>query len=144
MKSVAGGWIISQSSGRHCCRVRGQLRRAGVGGRGVGEPAQRHTASLTPVPKERNVCRGRDTSLRWRRIRMPREAAGRDCSLGRCRDEAALQRKSHLCIPRKGSARPQSQFSHSCAFEQFIYSRDWVHIFFLQQNRQTDSFYGNI
>jgi hypothetical protein len=26
-----------------------------------------------------------------------------------------LQRKSHLCIPRKGIARPPSQFPHSCA-----------------------------
>ncbi len=39
-----------------------------------------------------------------------------------------LQRKSHLCIPRKGIARPQSQFPHP-------------HIF-LPQNRQTDL--GNI
>jgi hypothetical protein len=35
-----------------------------------------------------------------------------------------LQRKSHLCIPRKGIARPQSQFPHSCVCEQFIYSQD--------------------
>jgi hypothetical protein len=36
-----------------------------------------------------------------------------------------LQRKSHLCIPRKGIVRPQSQFPHSCVSERFIYSKDW-------------------
>ncbi len=36
----------------------------------------------------------------------------------------ALQRKSHLCVPRKGIARPQSQFPHGP-------------LIFLQQNRQT-------
>ncbi len=30
---------------------------------------------------------------------------------------AALQRKSHLCIPFLGIARPQSQFTHSCVCE---------------------------
>jgi hypothetical protein len=30
-----------------------------------------------------------------------------------------LQGKSHLCIPRKGIARPQPQFPHSCVFERF-------------------------
>jgi hypothetical protein len=34
-----------------------------------------------------------------------------------------LLRKSHLCIPRKGIARPQSQFPHSCVCERFIYSQ---------------------
>ncbi len=28
-----------------------------------------------------------------------------------------LQRKSHVCVPRKGTARPQSQFPHSCVRE---------------------------
>jgi hypothetical protein len=37
-----------------------------------------------------------------------------------------LQRKSHLCISRKGIARLQSQFPHSCVWERFIGS---VHIF---------------
>jgi hypothetical protein len=36
----------------------------------------------------------------------------------------ALQRKSHLCISRKGIARPKSQFPHSCVCERFIYSQD--------------------
>ncbi len=36
----------------------------------------------------------------------------------------ALQRKSHLCIPFLGIARPQSQFPHSCVCERFIYSQD--------------------
>ncbi len=31
-----------------------------------------------------------------------------------------LQRKSHLCIPFLGIARPQPQFQHSCVCEQFI------------------------
>jgi hypothetical protein len=36
-----------------------------------------------------------------------------------------LQRKSHLCIHRKGIARrPQSQFPHSCVCDRFIYSHD--------------------
>jgi len=35
-----------------------------------------------------------------------------------------LQRKSHLCIPRKGISRPQSQFPHSCVCERFLYSQD--------------------
>ncbi len=33
---------------------------------------------------------------------------------------AALQRKSHLCIPFLGIARPQPQFPHSCVCERFI------------------------
>ncbi len=48
-------------------------------------------------------------------------------------DPGVLQRKSHLCIPRKGIALPQFQFPHSCVCsEQFIYSQDRshrVHIF---------------
>jgi len=35
-----------------------------------------------------------------------------------------LQRKSHLCIPRKGIARLRSQFPHSCVCKQFLYSQD--------------------
>ncbi len=34
-----------------------------------------------------------------------------------------LQRNTHLCIPRKGIAWPQSQFPHSCVCERFMYSR---------------------
>ena len=45
-----------------------------------------------------------------------------------------LQRKSHLCVPRKGIARPQSQFTHSCVCERFIYS----------QNRTAYSAAGNM
>ncbi len=36
----------------------------------------------------------------------------------------ALQRKSHLCVPRKGISQPQSQFPHSCVYKRFIYSQD--------------------
>jgi hypothetical protein len=35
-----------------------------------------------------------------------------------------LQGKFRLCIPRKGIARPQSQFPHSCICERFIYSHE--------------------
>jgi hypothetical protein len=35
-----------------------------------------------------------------------------------------LQRKSHLCIFRKGVAQPQSQFPQSCVSERFIYTQD--------------------
>jgi hypothetical protein len=50
----------------------------------------------------------------------------------------ALQRKSHLCIPFLGIARPQSQFPHSCVCERFTYSQDRS-TYFLQQNKQIDS-----
>jgi hypothetical protein len=53
----------------------------------------------------------------------------------------ALQRKSHLCIPFLGIARPQSHFSHSCACGRFIIPRSGPHIF-LQHKRQIDR--GNI
>jgi hypothetical protein len=49
-----------------------------------------------------------------------------------------LQGKSHSCIPRKGIARPQSHFPHSCVCEQFTCGPHT----FLQQNRQTNR--GNI
>jgi hypothetical protein len=38
-----------------------------------------------------------------------------------CRPVGALHRKSHLCIPFLGIARPQPQFPHSCVCERFIY-----------------------
>ncbi len=47
------------------------------------------------------------------------------------------QRKSHLCIPRKGITRPQSRFPHSCFHIPMIGPP-----IFLQQNRQIDR--GNI
>ncbi len=53
-----------------------------------------------------------------------------------------LQRKSNLCIPFMGIARPQSQFPHSCVCERCIYSQDRS-TYFLQQNRQTDHGNGN-
>jgi hypothetical protein len=37
---------------------------------------------------------------------------------------AQVQRISQLCIPRKGIARPQSKFPHSCFSERFIYFQD--------------------
>ncbi len=51
-----------------------------------------------------------------------------------------LQQESHLCIPRKGIARPQSQFLHVSVNDLYI-PRIVPHIF-LQQNKQTDR--GNI
>ncbi len=47
----------------------------------------------------------------------------------------APQRKSHLCIPFLGIARPHSQFPRSCVCERFIFSQDRS-TYFLQQNRQ--------
>ncbi len=41
----------------------------------------------------------------------------------------AMQRKSHLCIPRKVIARPQSQFLHSCVCERDYIFPGSVHIF---------------
>jgi hypothetical protein len=59
------------------------------------------------------------------------------------KSDSTLQEKFHFCIPRKGFARPQSQFSHSCVRERFVQyiHRIGLHIF-LQQNRQTDR--GNL
>ncbi len=48
-----------------------------------------------------------------------------------------LQRKSHLCIPFLGIARPQSQFPHSFDCDRFMSSQDWS-TYFLQQNWQID------
>ncbi len=53
----------------------------------------------------------------------------------------ALKWKSHLCVPFLGIARPQSQFLHWCACEQFIYFQDRF-TYILQQNRQI--YRGNI
>jgi hypothetical protein len=57
------------------------------------------------------------------------------------RMSTALQRNLDLCIPRKGIAQPQSQFSHSRVCERSIYSHFGPSIF-LHHNRQTDQ--GNI
>jgi hypothetical protein len=40
--------------------------------------------------------------------------------LGHFSPASTLQRKSHLCIPFLGIARPQPQFPHSCVCERFI------------------------
>jgi hypothetical protein len=40
-----------------------------------------------------------------------------------------LQRKSHLCIPFLGVARPQSQIPHSCVCLRFMFSRIFPHIY---------------
>ncbi len=57
-----------------------------------------------------------------------------------------LQWKSHLCTPRKEIARPQSQFSHSCACERFIYSQEWVHrcIFLHRKGRPIVGIYKSL
>ncbi len=49
-----------------------------------------------------------------------------------------LQRKSRLCIPFLGIARPQPQFPHYCVCERFIYSQNRS-TYFLQKNSQIDS-----
>ncbi len=38
----------------------------------------------------------------------------------------ALQTRSDLCIPRKETARPRSQFLHSCIPVRFIFFHDWT------------------
>ncbi len=43
------------------------------------------------------------------------------CSLWCWKKDYTLQRKSHLCTSRKGIARPQTQFPHSCVCERYIY-----------------------
>ncbi len=61
----------------------------------------------------------------------------------------ALQRKSHLCILRKGIARPQSQFPHSSICERFILPRSvhktphiFLHVFlFLELRGLSPSFH---
>ena len=53
-----------------------------------------------------------------------------------------LQQKSHICIPFfKETARPQSQFPHSCVSERCLFYQDRS-TYFLQQNRQINR--GNI
>jgi hypothetical protein len=37
---------------------------------------------------------------------------------------ATLQRKSHICVPRKGNVWPQSKFTHSWVCYRFIYSEN--------------------
>jgi hypothetical protein len=54
---------------------------------------------------------------------------------------AALQRKSHLCIPKKGIAQPYPNFYIHVSVRDLQIPRKAPNIF-LQQNRQTDS--GNI
>ncbi len=56
---------------------------------------------------------------------------------------STLLRRSDLCIPRNETARPHSQFPHSCICDRFIYSQDRSTFSILrQQIRQTDP--GNI
>ncbi len=47
--------------------------------------------------------------------------------------DIALQRKSHLCIPRKGIARPQYQFPHVSVSDRYI-PRIGPHIFLQHMN----------
>jgi hypothetical protein len=44
--------------------------------------------------------------------------------LNACDGSPALERNFDLCIPRKGTPRPQSQFPQSCVCEQSTYSQD--------------------
>ncbi len=56
--------------------------------------------------------------------------------------EKTQYRKLETNIPRKGTARSQSQFLHSCFCERFIYSQERSAYILLQENRWTDR--GNI
>jgi hypothetical protein len=60
------------------------------------------------------------------------------CIFGKT-EPTTLQRKSHLCIPKKGIARPQSQpdFHIHVSVSDLFIPRISPHIF-LQQNRQTN------
>ncbi len=50
--------------------------------------------------------------------------------------EPTLQRRSDLCIPRNQTARPQSQFPHSCTVSvSNLYTPTIFPTIFLQQNR---------
>ncbi len=60
----------------------------------------------------------------WPGVKMPRRSVAHWSVNLLSVPLTALRQKSHLCIPRKGSAQPQSQFPHSCAWERFIYSQD--------------------
>jgi hypothetical protein len=50
-------------------------------------------------------------------------------------------RKFETNVPRKGIARPQSQFPHSCLCERFLYSHDWS-AYYAARNMWNDP--GNI
>ncbi len=50
--------------------------------------------------------------------------------------------ETHLCILRKGMARPQSQFAHSCVSERFMYS--WNRSTYFPKAEQTDRSWENI
>ncbi len=80
------------------------------------------------------LLRWRRTTRSWRRC-WPSAAGMRDLSASAPSSRilsgdalssgwCALQRKSYLCIPLLGIARPPSQFPHSCVCERFIYSQD--------------------
>ncbi len=79
--------------------------------------------STNPQPcwARRGVSSGRSVHL---------SVGGRKAGIGQLLSNTyctTLQRKSHLCSPRKGFALPQSQFPHSRVCERFIFSGS-VHI----------------
>ncbi len=59
-------------------------------------------------------------------------------------NERALQRNFNLCIPRKGTARPLSQFLHSCVCERFIYSHQRFINFPAAEKENADQSWGYI
>ncbi len=60
----------------------------------------------------------------WKSIQKPSQAVFCGENSGDVEQTSTLQRKSDLCTARKETARPQSQFPHSCICERFIYSHD--------------------
>ncbi len=58
---------------------------------------------------------------------------------------STLQRKSHLCTPRKWISRPpQSPFPHSCVCERFIYSQDRYTYFSCRIGRRIMGIYKSL
>ncbi len=94
-------------------------------------PSGRNTGKT--VPTSQYACRA------WRRLRKLAIFVNKP---------AALQQKSHLCIPRKGIARPQSQFSHSygMSVSDLYIPRIGVHIFFCSRIGRPNIllYHGNI
>ncbi len=65
-----------------------------------------------------------------------------DSFIGCLHSNLTASRRSDLYIPRNETARPRSQFPHSCLCEQFIYSHDRSTYFAAAKYRQNDP--GNI
>ncbi len=69
---------------------------------------------------KKNVLEKMPLSHKWNKLKWPTFFLVSYSALTSPSTE--MQRKSHLCIPRKGFARPQSRFPHSSVCKRFIYS----------------------